>query len=98
MHLLGIFVSFIHQCMAEPALVSLYRTNAWSRGEVPATHNQDTSPPPSCHTQPVEAQAFSDYTKTSFPADALAVQRYVREKGLLDGHPPRLAAFFHEYR
>ena len=49
--------------------------------------------------QVMEAQAFSDMCKAGcFPADALAIQKYVREKGgVSQGQPPRTVMFQHEY-
>lgn len=47
--------------------------------------------------QAVEAQAFYDWSKSSFPNDAQAMQRFIREKGHVEGDPPRLAMYYHEY-
>ena len=49
-------------------------------------------------TQPIQAQAFQDMTKAAFPADSLAVQRYVKEKGYVTGQQPTTAMYFHEYK
>lgn len=48
----------------------------------------------------MEAQAFSDMCRAgSFPTEALAIQRYVREKGgVMEGQAPRTVMFHHEYR
>jgi hypothetical protein len=49
--------------------------------------------------QALEAQQFSDMCRSGlFPADATALQRFVREKGYVEGHPPRVAMYFHEYK
>lgn len=50
-----------------------------------------------CGGQAVEAPAFADMCKSSFPSEAVAVQRYVREKGHVDKEAPKLAMYFHEY-